>query len=211
MRYKEMSSTNGNTLQLPSPEQVQMLRKVIERFIEPTEEEWEAFAGPLRLRHIPKNGFFLKEGEVCSHVGFILRGLVRYYHVKDGNEYCGNFSFENSFVTEYDSFLNRTPSRYTFSALEPTDVLVFHYDDTQKAYLKYKTWERFGRLIAERIFVEVQRRKNSLVFDTPEQQYLSLIAERPKVIERVPQHMIATHLGISSVHLSRIRRKLSGK
>lgn len=198
-------------LEIPSTDQVQVLRSYIERFIQLTDEEWEIFAHPLRLQHIPKNGYFLREGEVCSHVGFILSGLIRYFHVKDGNEYCGNFAFENSFVTEYDSFLNRTPSRYWYSALEPSNILVFQYENTQRAYDKFKVWERFGRLIAERIFVEVQRRKNSLVFDSVEQQYLTLLKDRPKVTERVPQHMIATYLGISSVHLSRIRRKISGK
>lgn len=199
-----------NTI-LPSPEQLGMLRAFTEKLVKPNDEEWAEFTSCMYLKHIPKKGFFLRSGEVCTSVGFITRGAIRYYHEKDGNEYSGNFSFENSFVTDYDSFLTRKPSLYSFSALEPTDIIVFHYEDVQSLYDRSKLWERFGRLIAEHIFIEVQRRKNSLVFDSPEEQYQSLIKDRPKILERIPQHMIATYLGITPVHLSRIRRKVAGK
>ncbi|MBI3260638.1 MAG: Crp/Fnr family transcriptional regulator [Ignavibacteriae bacterium] len=196
---------------LPSPEQLGMLRSFTEQLVKPSEDEWAEFASCMRLKHIPKKGFFLRAGEVCSSVAFITRGAIRYYHEKDGNEYSTNFTFENGFATDYDSFLTRQPSHYSFSALEPTDIIVFHYNDVQSLYHRSKLWERFGRLIAERIFIEVQRRKNSLVFDSPEEQYCRLITDCPKILERVPQHMIATYLGITPVHLSRIRRKVAGK
>ncbi len=199
------------TIQPPSPEQLGMLRLFTEQFVKPNEEEWSEFTSCMQLKHIPKKGFFLRAGEVCSTVAFITRGAIRYYHERNGNEYCGNFTFENSFVTDYDSFLTRQPSLYSFSALEDTDVILLHYKDVQALYNRYKLWERFGRLIAERIFIDVQRRKNSLVFDSPEELYQKLIIDCPKILERVPQHMIATYLGITPVHLSRIRRKVAGK
>lgn len=96
----------------------------------------------------------------------------------------------------YQSFLTGQPSIQYIDALEDTELFVMPRADLQAFYNEQPVFERFGRLIAENVVIGSQHRTASLLFDTPEERYLKLIAERPKVVERIPLHHIASYLGI---------------
>ena len=172
------------------------LKTSLERLLPLSREEFVQFATLLTPRRLAKHEPFLRAGEVCTHIAFINQGCLRYYYLKDGNEFNGQFFFEGAWVGDYQSFLTGQPSVQYIDALEDAELLVMPRADLQTLYGEQPRFERFGRLLAENVVIGSQRRTASLLFDTPEDRYLKLIAERPKVVERIPLHHIASYLGI---------------
>jgi CRP-like cAMP-binding protein len=185
------------------------LKTSLERLLPLTPGEFVQFAALLTPRRLTKHEGWLRAGEVCTHIAFINRGCLRYYYLKDGNEFNGQFFFEGAWVGEYQSFLTGQPSTQYIDALEDTELFVMPRTDLQTLYNEQPVFERFGRLVAENVVIGSQRRTASLLFDSPEERYLKLIAERPKVVERIPLHHIASYLGIQPESLSRIRKRLA--
>lgn len=185
------------------------LKASLDRLLPLTPEEFVHFVTLLTPRKLAKHEHYLRAGEVCTHVAFINQGCLRYYYLKDGNEFNGQFFFEGTWIGEYQSFLTGQPSIQYFDALENVELLVMQHRDLQKLYTDLPQFERFGRVLAENVVIGSQRRTASLLFDSPEERYLKLIAERPKVVERIPLHHIASYLGIKPESLSRIRKRLA--
>jgi len=192
-----------------SPHKLVKLRYFIQEFINPTEEEWQYLASTLELRNVPKKERLLQQGDICRHVAFVNKGLFRAYKSSDDKEITHYFPIEGFFATDYSSFINRTPSPDTIEALEDCEVLLLSRDDMHKAYSKYHVWERFGRLMAEYLYIKLEKTINSFQFMTPEERYLNLMAENPGIYERAPQVHIASFLGITPESLSRIRKRIS--
>ncbi|HPH46369.1 MAG TPA: Crp/Fnr family transcriptional regulator, partial [Chryseolinea sp.] len=111
-------------------------------------------------------------------------------------------------ITDYRSFLTQQPSTEYIIALEDAEVIELHYNDMQTLYEKVPSWQKYGRLIAEFLYIKVTERAQSLLFDSPEELYTRLMKERPKVIENMPQRYIASYLGIQPESLSRIRKRM---
>lgn len=185
------------------------IKEYVYRFVNFSEQDLAQFRGMLTKKHIPKGKYLLEEGQVCSHVAFINKGHFRSFSMVNDDEVTYNFFFDGNFVTNYPSFLSRTPSIETFQALEDADLLMLEYNEMQKGYSNSHMWERFGRLIAEFIIVGIAQRNRSLLFMSPEERYLDLMKTRPKVIASIPQQYIATYLGIQPESLSRIRKRLA--
>lgn len=174
-----------------------------------SDEEVAAMLALLRPQTFAKGAFFLKEGEVCRDVLFITSGLMRVYYVNEGRENIRQFMFENSFITEYESFLSRKPSHYFIDAVEPTHALALSFEDLEALEQRFTHFLRFGKMMAESVVVHVGNRYMSLIRDDATTRYLTLMKERPKVMQRVPQYMIASYLGITPEALSRIRKELA--
>ncbi|RIV17788.1 Crp/Fnr family transcriptional regulator [Fibrisoma montanum] len=185
------------------------LKTSLERLLPLTREEFVYFVTLLTPRKLAKHEYFLRAGEVCTQIAFINQGCLRYYYLKDGDEFNGQFFFEGAWIGDYQSFLTGQPSIQYFDALEDAELLVMQHTDLQNLYAELPKFERFGRVLAENVVIGSQRRTASLLFDTPEERYLKLIKERPKVMERIPLHHIASYLGIKPESLSRIRKRLA--
>ncbi|GAB2583371.1 Crp/Fnr family transcriptional regulator [Spirosoma areae] len=185
------------------------LKASLDRLLPLTPEEFVHFVTLLTPRKLTKYEHYLRAGEVCTHIAFINQGCLRYYYLKDGSEFNGQFFFEGSWIGEYQSFLTGKPSIQYFDALENAELLVMQHRDLQKLYTDLPKFERFGRVLAENVVIGSQYRTASLLFDTPEERYLKLISDRPKVVERIPLHHIASYLGIKPESLSRIRKRLA--
>ncbi|TGE14374.1 Crp/Fnr family transcriptional regulator [Hymenobacter elongatus] len=173
-----------------------------------TAEDFAAFAAALQPRQLRKKELLLREGEICQHVAYIESGCLRYFYTVEGEEHTGQFFFEHGWYTDYDSFLRHVPSTQNIQALEPCRLWLLPHADLYRLYAERPVFERFGRLMAEHAFQGLRTRNDALLNLTPEQRYLRLVAERPKVVARVPQHYIASHLGPKPESLSRIRKRL---
>jgi len=188
-----------------------LFRKELEKFVAFTEEEWQIFTSYIKFATLKKRTHFAEKGKVCDQIAFILNGSVRYYHIKDGEEITGYFSFEREFTSSYNSFLTRQPSNNYIQALEDTQLLTLNYADVQKMYsnpvLAHKM-ERFGRLIAEFYLICYDERVTAFITQSPEERYVKLLENGREILQRIPQHYIATFLGITPVSLSRIRRRM---
>lgn len=185
-------------------------RAGIKAYISFNEIEWEAFKSYLELLTLKKKAHFAVNGKICEAIGFIVKGSVRYYHIKDGMDITGYFSFEKEFVSSYKSFLKQEPSNSYIQALEDTELICISYQNMElllkHELLAHKT-ERFGRLVAEHYICCYEDRIHSFIVQSPEERYIHMMQTEREILQRVPQHYIATFLGITPVSLSRIRKR----
>ncbi len=187
------------------------LHQVVKRMVSIEDEAWTAFKGQLTCRKLKKQELLWDIGDVCRDVGFITKGVMRYFFYRKEDEITGQFFFENTFVTIYDSLITEKGIETAYQALEEVELLMISKKSLYKLFDEYKSWERFGRLMAEHTIVVMQRVRADLTSATPKEKYLQLIKERPKVIERVPLHLIASYLDMTPEHLSRVRREITEK
>jgi CRP/FNR family transcriptional regulator, anaerobic regulatory protein len=187
------------------------LYQVVSRVVDMETDAWKAFEDALTYRKLKKNEHLWEIGEVCKDVGFITRGVMRYYFYQGDTEVTGQFFFENTFVTTYASLITEKKTDTAYQALEEVELLMISKTALYKLFDAYKSWERFGRLMAEHTIVVMQRVRADLTSATPKEKYLQLINERPKVVERVPLHLIASYLDMTPEHLSRVRKEISQK
>ncbi|HVW98102.1 MAG TPA: Crp/Fnr family transcriptional regulator [Mucilaginibacter sp.] len=188
-----------------------IFREQIKKYVEFNEAEWIVFIQHLDFLNLKKKRFFAEPGKICDHIGFIVKGSVRYYHVKDGEEITGYFSFENEFVSAYKSYLTRLPAVNYIQTLEDSELIVITHKNMQamltNPMLAYKM-ERFGRLIAEHYLICYEDRVSAFITKTPEERYIDLLSNGRDILRRMPQHYIAHFLGITPVSLSRIRKRI---
>jgi CRP/FNR family transcriptional regulator, anaerobic regulatory protein len=184
------------------------IRAYINNFIQVTEEEWQLHRNVLYRRFLKKGEYLLRAGQVCNDVSFINSGAVRCYTLCKGEDLTNFFFFENSYTTDYVSFLSRKPSDSYLVALEDTEVLNLSYENMQMLYEKVPSWQKYGRLIAEFVFLLAEERATMLQINSPEELYLKILREQPQIIERVPLQHIASYLAIKPESLSRIRKRL---
>jgi len=187
------------------------LYQAVSRMVAVEDEAWDAFKDQLTSKKLKKNEHLWKTGQICRDVGFITKGVMRYYSYKGEDEVTGQFFFENTFVTTYASLITEKSTEFAFQAIEDVELLMISRTSLYKLFDAYKSWERFGRLMAENTVVVMQRVRVDLTSSTPKQKYLQLIKERPKVLERVPLHLIASFLDMTPEHLSRVRREITEK
>ncbi|WP_353718916.1 Crp/Fnr family transcriptional regulator [Dyadobacter sp. 676] len=173
---------------------------------------WEKYLPYMQRREVPAKTTLLKEGQVSQSYIFVEKGCVRAYFDKDGSEKTVQFFFENSGFSSFDSFVNEVPSLFTIETIEPSVIYLL-----SRVYVL----QLIGELSHEPSFVHIilgisaARHKRysdelvSFIRDTPEERYQRLLAERPHIVRRVAQHYIASYLGVSAVHLSRIKSKLA--
>lgn len=173
------------------------------------DEEWNALEERLTIQQLKKGEFLTRQGEISRTVSFINKGLLRMYYVNDGREICTGFMCENDYISSYGSFLTQSPSAENIDALEESELVNLSFDDMQTLYKTHPVFETFGRKIAEMLFIMVSSQTTRLLTLTPEERYQSILQYQPFVIQRVPQYMIASFIGISPEHLSRIRKKMS--
>ena len=174
-----------------------------------TPEEWEDKIQYLTVRKVKKNEFIVQPGQICRSVHFINEGVFRTYNLIGDKEITTNFFFDCGYVTDYASYINQIPAREYIQALTDGELLSFPHEKMQEMYEKYPRAQKYGRLIAEKIFVNTYSRQQEFLFLNPKERYLKLLKKRPKVVQRIPQHYIASYLGITPEYLSRIRKELT--
>jgi CRP-like cAMP-binding protein len=142
---------------------------------------------------------------------FYCRGTIRHFHVKDGVEKTCDVSFENAWVTDFQSFTHNTSCIMNLQAMEATTVFVIQKENLYTLYKACNKYETFGRLMAEQVAQRATEIAMSLSSDKPEERFLNLIKKQPDLFQRIPQKYIANFLGISPESLSRIRSRILTK
>ncbi|MBP6589869.1 MAG: Crp/Fnr family transcriptional regulator [Chitinophagaceae bacterium] len=173
--------------------------------------EWKALESKLTVQQLTKGSLLIRQGEVSRSVSFINKGLVRIYYLSDGKEINTGFIAENEYVSSYSSFLTRQPSAENIDALEDCELINLSFESMQELYLSHPIYERFGRKIAEMLYIMVSSHTTLLLTLSPEERYQTMLLQQPYLLQRVPQYMIASFIGITPEHLSRIRKKMSSK
>jgi len=181
----------------------------IKSIIDLTPKEVDCINQLFRKKELKKGSFFLAEGQVCKQVGFIVKGLIRYYINHDGEEKTYAFAQENDFVCNYESFLPQTPSTKIIQALEDCEMLLISFSDLQIFYKSIAQGERFGRLVIGQVFIQLLQDLSSFYTDTPEYRYEKFVTEHPDLQQRISQYHIASYVGVKPQSLSRIRKRIS--
>jgi CRP-like cAMP-binding protein len=182
------------------------IHQVISNYIEISDEEWAYYSSKLRVKEFKKKSIVLNEGNVCRDVFFINSGLLRVYFVdNNGEEKTFHFALENTFATDYESFLKVIPANYSIQAMEDTQVVSMSLEMLQEGYEKLRYGEKLGRQLAEDYFFMFNNKIQSFYTRTPLERYNDLTTKFPEIFQRVPQHYIASFLNISPVHLSRLK------
>ena len=158
-----------------------------------------------------KGEFFLEEGRICKQVGYVVKGLMRYYINHDGEEKTYDFSQENNYVCNYESFIPQEPSSKVIQALEDTDLLVISHTDLQLLYANVREGERFGRIAIEAVFLKLLQDLSSFYTETPEERYERFLKNHADLQQRISQYHVASYVGVKPQSLSRIRKRISSQ
>jgi CRP-like cAMP-binding protein len=169
----------------------------------------EALDECLIVRRIAKGDYIVKAGHVCRYVSFLTSGLARLYYNFEGRDISIGFVIPGQYTSEYESFLTQKPATQSIDALTDVEVIDLGYNDMQRLYKEFPAYQEFGRKIAEMLFIYLNQRNTALLALSPEDRYRHMIADQPALLQQVPQYMLASFMGVTPEHLSRIRKKIS--
>lgn len=176
------------------------------------DDTWNGYTGCFKRLEVPAKTILLNEGDVPKKVFLIEKGCIRVWFNNDGKDVTFQFFFENTAVASIESFKKELPSPVTIEAIEPCVLWCIHKKDINRIITEISELpvlrDKFINAVFERTF-HYMKHFFSFIKDTPLQRYVNLVKEKPQVVQRVPQHYIASYLGISTVHLSRIKNKLA--
>lgn len=179
-----------------------------------TDEKWNEYIGYFNRIEAPAKTTLLEEGEVSKKLYIIEKGCIRVWFNNKGKDLTTQFFFENQSVASIESFMKKLPSPTNIETIEPSILWWIHKNDLDKILEEIKEIpelrDRLINMLFERTF-DYMKYFVSFIKDSPIERYTNLIKERPQIILRVPQHYIASYLGITTVHLSRLKSKIVSK
>lgn len=187
----------------------ELLRKRVSEVITITDEEF-AYAQTLFMpKKLRKKRFLLEEGEPCVYTTFVESGLLRSFTVDDkGNEHILQFSMEGWWAADLYSFFTGETSEYNIEALEESQLLLITKPSWDLLLKEIPAFERYFRILIQNNLIATQRRLMGTMSTTAEERYLKLLKHFPDISQRVPQHMIASYIGVTRETLSRLRSQL---
>jgi CRP-like cAMP-binding protein len=171
--------------------------------------DWELISPLVGFQTISKGEFFIRPGAYNDHLGIVLKGCLRYFYLKDGEEITGEFWQEGEIIGSFESCILRQPSTLYIEAIEPCEIITLSYPKLKELTVSINQLDKIIIALLEKFIVESQLRIASYITETPEQRYLRLRDEMPNIEERVHQKYIASFVGVTPVTLSRIRGRLA--
>jgi CRP-like cAMP-binding protein len=189
----------------------QLFKKFEEKIsLTPAQKELSTtFFQPKKLR---RRQYLLQEGDPCRFVAFVEKGMLRSYTIDDrGVEHVLQFAFEGWWISDQFSFLTGEPSSYTIDAVEDCELLLLSRHAEEEMLEKIPQLERYFRILLQNSMISLQRRLVGSLSHSAEKRYVELVQSCPTIPQRVPQHMMASYLGITPETLSRIRKQLASR
>lgn len=188
------------------------MRRHLEETDHFSDEEFDrliSFFTPVTLK---KKAYFAMQGEHCRYLAFVNSGCLRAYHTDSkGEEFTIYFAFLNWWTGDKTSFYSGTPSRFSIQALEETEVFRADRVQWETALDTIPTFEKWYRVKTRKSYEATQQKIIDAQTETAQERYLKLIKDAPETVQRIPQHYIASYLGIKPQSLSRIRKNIFSK
>ena len=177
-----------------------------------TEADKEIFRQHIVIKKLRKRQYLLSEGEICKSVAFVNRGMLRSYLLDEkGNERIIQFAPEGWFISDLSSFITNEPSNLNIDAIEDAELVLLH----QAAHMHLENvipeFFKFNYMQYRGAYISLQKRLTNMFTLSAEEKYIKLHSIYPDIMQRVPQHMIASYLGLKPETLSRVRKKLIAK
>lgn len=175
-------------------------------------DKWDDYVRRFTRIQVPARTVLLQEGDTSRKVYLIEKGCLRVWFNNQGEDMTFQFFFENNTVSSMESFKKNIPSLFSIETIEPCTLWWIDKTNIDEILEEVSEIPAVRNQILDALFertLHYMRHFLSFIRDTPQERYLNLLTQRPHVVQRVPQHYIASYLGISSVHLSRIKSKLA--
>ena len=188
------------------------LRKHFEETDHFTDKEFDLFTSFLTPVTIKKKEFFARQNEYCRYVAYVNSGCLRAFSTNaKGDEFTIYFAFQNWWVGDQTSFYSGAPSRYSIQALEDTEIFMADRVKWEKALDEVKVFERWYRVKTQKSYDAAHQKLIDSQTVTAEERYLKLLKNNAEMVQRIPQHYIASYLNIKPQSLSRIRKNIFTK
>jgi CRP-like cAMP-binding protein len=184
------------------------LYRYLKEKINISDAEFEIIKTSFMPKKLRKKQYLLQEGDIGKYYAFVEKGIMRMYALDNsGNENILQFAPEEWWVSDRDSIFNQTPSRFNIDAIEDSELLLITLSDFKDLGKKVPQYRELHDQLQLKNIIAQQKRIHSAISLTAEEKYGEFIKTYPQISSRVPQHMIASYLGLSPETLSRIRRK----
>lgn len=186
---------------------MEQIRQVMKQMIDVSEDELNDFLSGAITKTFKRQETISRPNTLPNEIFFINKGLIRVSICdNEGTEHTIHFALENQFIADYSNFIQKLPSIYTLQTLEETQVVILPRATIEWGYKNLTDGQKMGRLIAEYYFIYQDDRIKNLYVRTPKERYDNITDVFPNIHKRVPQHMIASYLGITPIHLSRLKK-----
>ncbi|MCC6371359.1 MAG: Crp/Fnr family transcriptional regulator [Bacteroidia bacterium] len=187
-----------------------LLFDFISKYVSLTEDEKNAIISLNIFHSVKKGTTLLKEGQTSKESYFVLKGCIRTYYILDSEEKTTAFYTEMEALTP-PCVVNKTPSDHYVSCLEDSILLISNSEMEQEMNTKFPKFELMCRMLSDELLAKERMDFDEFKTSSPEQRYLNLLQKRPDLIQRVPQHQLASYLGIKPQSLSRLRTRILEK
>ncbi len=182
----------------------------ISKYITLSDDEKEALLSLDLFTYVQKGTILLEEGQKTSNSYFVLKGCIRAYYVIEGEEKTTNFYTELEGLTPHCA-INNAPSNYFISCVENSILAVSNADMSEEINRKFPKFDIMCKLLSEELLAKKQMDLDEFKTLSPEQRYLNLLQNKPDLVQRVPQHQLASYLGIKPQSLSRLKARILKK
>lgn len=190
----------------------EILFRHIEQKVMLSERDKATIAPFFTAKKLRRKQYLLQAGDTCKYLSFVVNGLIRTYNVDEkGDEHMSIFGWEGWWLSDFNSFLSGDPAVFNIDALEDSELLMITKADYEKLTLEAPIMDRYFRILFQNSLVTKERRLMSSITHTAEEKYIELVDSSPEMINKIPQNMIASYLGIAPETLSRIKRNLANK
>ena len=177
-----------------------------------SEEEEEVIKQYLTPKKLRKKQYLLQEGDICKHIAFVEKGALKAYVVDDaGAESIIQFALEGWVISDLYSFLTGEPATYNIDALENAELVLISKSAHEELLKKIPKYETYIRLQITGAYIALQKRLTSIISLPLEERYKNFLATYPNIAQRVPQHMIASYMGLTPETLSRVRSRMASR
>lgn len=158
-------------------------------------------------RYLRKGEYLISHGETAHEIVYISSGILRLFYLnQNGHEITSCLSFEGQLLSAYSSFITQQPTEENIQAVSDTELLVLTRESLDYLYNSGPSWQQAGRILTEMQYVELAERVMSFQKFSAAERYHELLQKQPKYIQSIPQHQIASYLGITPRHFTRLRK-----
>ena len=190
----------------------EVLFNTINQKVNLTTDEEEQCKTFFTFKKIKKKQYLVQQEDVCKYSAFISKGLLRSGFTDDkGSEHILQFATEGWWISDLYSFFTGEPSVYFIDAVEDSELLLQTKETNEEMLIKVPKMERYFRLLTQNALIALQRRLVGSLSQSAEEKYVNLLETHPQIIQRVPQHMIASFIGVTPETLSRIRKQMASR
>lgn len=190
----------------------EIFQKYLSDKIELSQGELNLIQSVCKEKKLRKKQFLSQEGEIWHYNAFICRGLVKTFSIaENGTEHIINFAPENYWTGDRESLINRTPSKLNIDAVEPAELILIDKTDFEKLCAEIPQLNQLVNQLIQKSFIVSQSRILANISCTAEEKYWYFLEKYPNIVNRIPQHMIASYIGITPETLTRLRRNMVKK